>query len=225
MLFRSVPWHINVMQYRLTDAFKEKNVDRILYLSASLGHYVADAHVPLHCSENYNGQMTNQVGIHGFWESRLPELFGEDYDYFVGKAHYIDKPQEEAWKIVAASFAALDSVLNFESDLNKKFSPDRKYAFEQRGATTAKVYSQDYSAAYNKMLDGMVERRMRSAIVEVASFWYTCWVNAGSPDLTNIENQEMTDSMKLKQKEDEELWKTGTLRPKGHSDKIGRAHV
>ncbi len=213
-----VPWHINVMQYRLTDAFKEGDVDRILYVSASLGHYIADAHVPLHCSENYNGQMTNQVGIHGFWESRLPELFGENYDYFVGRAHYIDKPQEEAWNIVRGSFAALDSVLNFERDLNKEYSPDQKYAFEQRGSTTAKVYSQDYSAAYNKMLDGMVERRMREAIIEVGSFWYTCWVNAGSPDLTNIENKEMTDSMKVKLKADEELWKKGTLQPKGHSE-------
>jgi hypothetical protein len=213
-----VPWHINVMQYRLTDAFKQLDVDRILYLSASLGHYVADAHVPLHCSENYNGQMTNQVGIHGFWESRIPELYGEGYDYFLGRAHYIAKPQEEAWKIVAASFAALDSVLTFERDLNNKFSQDRKYAFEQRGSATTKVYSQDYTAAYNKMLDGMVERRMRSAIIEVGSFWYTCWVNAGSPDLSLLENKEMTDDMKKKMKEEEDLWMKGTVRPSGHDE-------
>ena len=213
-----VPWHINVMQYRLTDAFKEQDVDRILYLSASLGHYVADAHVPLHCSENYNGQMTNQVGIHGFWESRVPEMFGESYDYFVGRVHYIAKPQEEAWKIVAGSFAALDSVLSFERDLNSKFSQDQKYAFEQRGATTSKVYSQGYTTAYNKMLDGMVERRMRAAIVEVGSFWYTCWVNAGSPDLSTIENKEVSDQMKKQLKEEEELWMKGTLRPSGHDE-------
>lgn len=213
-----VPWHINVMQYRLTDAFREKDVDRILYLAASLGHYVADAHVPLHCSENYNGQMTNQVGIHGFWESRLPEMFGEGYDYFLGRVHYIAKPQEEAWKIVEASYAALDSVLTFERTLNGKFSQDQKYAFEQRGGTTAKVYSQDYSTAYNKMLDGMVERRMRSAIIEVGSFWYTCWVNAGSPDLSNLENKEISEDMKKKMKEEEELWMKGTLRPKGHDE-------
>ncbi|CAN5629626.1 hypothetical protein BH11BAC1_BH11BAC1_10860 [soil metagenome] len=213
-----VPWHINVMQYRLTDAFKEGDVDRILYLSASLGHYVADAHVPLHCSENYNGQMTNQVGIHGFWESRIPEMFGENYDYFTGRVHFIAKPQEEAWKIVEASFAALDSVLTFERELNKKFPQDQKYAFEQRGATTLKVYSQEYTTAYNTMLNGMVERRMRSAIIEVGSFWYTCWVNAGSPDLSNIEHKEMSDSMKLKMKQDEEMWMKGTLQPKGHDE-------
>jgi hypothetical protein len=162
--------------------------------------------------------MTNQVGIHGFWESRLPELFGEGYDYFVGRSRYIEDPQEEAWRIVAGSFAALDSVLSFEKELNKEFSQDQKYAFEQRGSTTAKVYSQEYSAAYSKMLNGMVERRMRAAIIAVGSYWYTCWVNAGSPDLKVLESKEVSEAMKKQMKEEEELWKKGTLKPKGHND-------
>ena len=58
-----VPWYVNTMFYRLADAFKEKNKERILHLSADIGHYIADAHVPLHCTHNYNGQLTNQVGI------------------------------------------------------------------------------------------------------------------------------------------------------------------
>jgi hypothetical protein len=71
-----VPWWIDVMTYRLADAFRQGDVDRILRLSAELGHYVGDAHVPLHTTENYNGQLTNQHGIHGFWESRVPEVYG-----------------------------------------------------------------------------------------------------------------------------------------------------
>jgi hypothetical protein len=212
-----VPWHINLMQYRLTDAFKEKDADRIIYLSANIGHYIADAHVPLHCTENYNGQKTNQVGIHGFWESRLPELYGEEYDYFAGRARYISQPQMEAWKIVEGSFAALDSVLSFEKKLSTTFPEDRKYAFEQRGATTMKVYSRDYSEAYNKMLDGMVERRMRNAIIQIGSFWYTAWVNAGSPDLKSLDKP-LTDEMKKKLSEEEQLWQKGKLKPTGHED-------
>jgi hypothetical protein len=212
-----VPWHINVMLLRLTDAFKEKNADRILYLSASIGHYIGDAHVPLHCTENYNGQKTNQVGIHAFWESRLPELFGEDYDYFAGRAHYIAKPQMEAWNIVEGSFAALDSVLSFEKKLSTEFPEDRKFVYAQRGTMTMKLYSPDYSEAYSKMLDGMVERRIRAAILEVGSFWYTAWVNAGSPDLKELDKP-LSEEMKKKLSEEEELWKTGRLKPSGHED-------
>ena len=58
-----VPWHLQTMLYRLKDAFEQKNLSRILKISAEFGHYIGDAHVPLHTTENYNGQMTNQKGI------------------------------------------------------------------------------------------------------------------------------------------------------------------
>jgi hypothetical protein len=47
-----VPWWVQTMLGRLTNAFKEKNQARILKLSAEIGHYIADAHVPLHASSN-----------------------------------------------------------------------------------------------------------------------------------------------------------------------------
>ena len=72
-----VPWHIQLMLARLTKAFKEKNFSKILRNSADIGHYIADAHVPLHTNSNHNGQLTNQKGIHAFWESRIPELLAE----------------------------------------------------------------------------------------------------------------------------------------------------
>ncbi|MBP6334156.1 MAG: S1/P1 Nuclease [Bacteroidia bacterium] len=178
-----VPWYIPKVYYNLQQAFKEKNEKKILYYSANLGHYIGDACVPLHCTKNYNGQLTNQHGIHGFWESRLPELFGENYDYLTGAAKYIPRVQEYCWQIVRESSQALDSVLRFERELNDVFPSDLKYAFESRGAVTMKVYSREYSDAFHKLLDGQVERRMRAAIIAIGSFWYTAWVNAGSPDL------------------------------------------
>ena len=85
-----VPWWLQTMMHRLTNAFKEKNQVKILRYSAELGHYIADAHVPLHACSNHNGQYSNQKGIHGFWESRIPELLAEtDWDLFIGKASYI----------------------------------------------------------------------------------------------------------------------------------------
>jgi hypothetical protein len=84
-----VPWHIIVMKYKLQRAFEEGNVDLILKYSADIGHYIGDAHVPLHTTKNYNGQLTNQKGIHGLWESRLVEINAENYDYFIGKAIYV----------------------------------------------------------------------------------------------------------------------------------------
>lgn len=178
-----VPWHVAVMYRRLVFAFKDKDYKYILKTSADLGHYVADAHVPLHTTENYNGQLTGQRGIHGFWESRLPELYSDNYDFFTGKARYIDDPLNRIWDAVEASHAAVDSVLTIERELNAEFPSDRKYAFEERGASTIKTYSRDYSSAYHALLDDMVERRMRASIIMVGSLWYSAWVDAGKPVL------------------------------------------
>ena len=181
-----VPWHIQVMLTRLTYAFKEKDLDKILRISAELGHYVADAHVPLHASENYNGQFTNQYGIHGFWESRLPELFSADYDLFVGKCMYLNNPLENAWQASEGSFAGIDTVLGFESMLNNNFDVSRKYSIEYKGATQIKTYSKEYALAYHQMLKGQVERRLKESILMVANMWYTAWVNAGQPNLDDL---------------------------------------
>jgi hypothetical protein len=215
-----VPWHIEKMMFRLTEAFREGNLDKILHYSADLGHYVADAHVPLHTTENYNGQLTNQKGIHGFWESRLPELFSDNYDYFIGKAQYIEKPLDAAWDIVYQSHMAVDSVLKFEAALNSSFPTDLKYAYENRGQSMMKVYSEDYCKKYNDMMDGMVERRMRASILATASMWLTAWVNAGQPNLNRLLDKEVSDSLRLAAKAEEELWKTGKLKGdgKGHTD-------
>ena len=179
-----VPWHIYRVYHQLRKAFSEGDVSRILYYSAALGHYIADAHVPLHCTKNYNGQLTNQTGIHGFWESRLPELFGDDYDFLAGRATYVIDVQSFCWSILRGSYGALDSVLSFERKMNDAFDPDRKYAYEMRGNVMQRVYSRDYSSGYHESLSGQVERRMHAAIRAVGSLWFTAWVDAGMPAMS-----------------------------------------
>lgn len=183
-----VPWHIMVMKYKLQKAFENKNVDLILKYSADIGHYIGDAHVPLHTTENYNGQLTNQKGIHGLWESRLVEINSENYDYFIGKAAYIDDLKTYIWDAVKASHHAVDSVLSIELAVTKDFDADKKYSFERRGNVTVPVYSLEFSQEYHRRMNGMVERRLRAAIQAVGSIWYTAWVDAGQPDLTALQN-------------------------------------
>ena len=184
------PWWVQIMLQRLTNAFKEKNQVKILKLSAETGHYIADLHVPLHASSNHDGQLTGQKGIHGFWESRIPELLADkEFDFFIGKAEYIRNPADFTWKRVLESGAAADTVLKYEKELSKTVSPDQKFSFEDRNGIIIRQYSSAYTKLYNEKLKGMVEKRMRESIYAVASFWYTAWVNAGQPDLTKLINK------------------------------------
>lgn len=210
-----LPWHVNVMYYRLRDALMVNDPNKILSLSADLGHYIADAHVPLHTTENYNGQLTGQEGIHAFWESRLPELFSGRYDFFVGKASYIKNPQLEIWKAVECSHLLLDSVLLLEKNLSEKFG-ERKYSFETKGKQTVKVYSVEFSTAYHDALSGMIEQRMREAVKMTGDFWYTAWVDAGQPDLKMLINYMPSEKELAARKKELEQWKQERVKTRAH---------
>jgi len=185
----TVPWTIQRNYYWLVEAFKNHDTTRILTTSANLAHYIADAHVPLHLTENYNGQLTNQTGLHALWETRLPELFGSSYNYNAGKAKYIENPLAEAFKICHTSFNEVDSVLRLQRILNKQFPISKRMVRVKRGNRYVMDYSVAYSQAYQKLLRGMVQRRMRMAIASVGSYWYSAWVDAGQPDLNKLIKQ------------------------------------
>lgn len=178
-----VPWQIYFTYQKLVKAFREKNIDAIIRHSADLGHYVSDAHVPLHTTRNYNGQLTGQIGIHAFWESRLPEMFADDYNLFVGKARYLDSPLDSAWAIIRESNALVDSVLLFEKELSNTFPKHLQRSYITRNNILISTYSDAYANAYHQRMQGMVEDRMRKSIQRTGSFWFSAWVDAGQPSL------------------------------------------
>lgn len=197
------PWSAYLTMLSLTRAFEQKNTAAILRLSADLGHYLGDLNVPLHTTENYNGQLTGQEGIHGFWESRVPELMATGYSLWVGKAEYVDKPQLKIWEAVAHAHTQVDSVLGAEKQLTESFRGDQKYSYEERNGLTVRVYSREFTEAFARILDRQIERQMKRSIKMIADFWYTAWVNAGQPDLSLMdqvtpEEEETTPNAKIK---------------------------
>lgn len=201
------PWSAYLTFLSLTKAFEDKNPTAILRLSADLGHYLADLNVPLHTTKNYNGQLTGQNGIHGFWESRVPELMSEDYSLWIGQASYVSKPQVALWETVAQVHQQVDSVLTFEKKLTNSFSTDQKFSFEERNGLTVRVYSREFTEAYARALDNQIERQMKASIRMVANFWYTAWINAGQPNLNKIE---------LHKGEDEKMTPNSEIKTRSH---------
>jgi hypothetical protein len=182
-----LPYHLIALQRQLTQAFIEKDKNRILKIAAEMGHYIADAHVPLHTTSNYNGQQSNQNGIHAFWESRLPEFFAKNqYDLFAGQAEYFDNPKKFFWNIIAQSNKLVAKTLRIEKEVAAAFRDDNKYCPETVNNIVIQKPCFDFAKAYHERLDGMVEDRMRDAILAVGSSWYTAWADAGKPDLENL---------------------------------------
>ena len=57
----------------------------------------------------------------------------------------------------------------------------------------------------------MVEKQLRAAVAATANFWYTAWVNAGRPDLNQLDEPALTERNSKNYKKDYKLWKKGDL--------------
>jgi hypothetical protein len=191
-----VPYHIIYMQGKLTRAFKMKHKDSILFYAADLGHYIGDAHVPLHTTVNYDGQLTNQKGLHSLWESMIPEIeIGNYHLYSSHQAVYLKDPAAAIWKVVRTSFDMVPEMLAKEKEVSKTFTEERKYRVQIRRGVESKSYTSEFAKAYAASLKTSINDRLLQAADMIADFWYTAWVNAGKPDLKSI-GGELTDSEK-----------------------------
>ncbi|MCX8111578.1 MAG: methyltransferase domain-containing protein [Bacteroidia bacterium] len=178
-----LPWHLEQAFWELVEAFRYQDAPRILRLSAEIGHYLGDAHVPLHTTANYNGQLTDQHGVHALWESLIPEQYGESYDYWVGPARLWHSVQDTLWTIVYESHNLVESVLSAERHATHRVGEERKYTYRLRGKQTIRSYSEVFLRTYHTLLEGMVEQRLRLAIHRLSSLWLTAWHLAGRPSL------------------------------------------
>jgi hypothetical protein len=210
-----LPWYIEDLMVKLTKAFKDKNRAEILFLAADLGHYVGDAHMPLHTSANHDGQLSDQKGIHSLWESRLPELFAKNYKLNVPEAQYYQDVHKATWAMIHDTHSLAQPLLDIDKKLRTStpegevFKKDADGKILKSKYNTA-VFADQYAEKLHKELNGMVESQMKKAITATASFWYTAWVNAGKPDLSDLDSpavtqrnyQALQDDLKLFQKGD-----------------------
>lgn len=177
-----VPWHIPQVHHRLIQAFRNNDTLQIIKLSAELGHYVADAHVPLHTTSNYDGQKTGQQGLHSFWESRIPELLGDSMEDWVGPANYLENTQQSTWEWVLHAHQLIPELLKNEKDLHLNTPENKKYSFEKKGNSLVKTYSKAYSLAYHKSLHQQIENQFKFAIQHLGDLLFTAWILGGQSD-------------------------------------------
>jgi len=194
-----VPYYVVTMKERLTQAFRNGNKDSILFYAIDLGHYISDAHVPLHVSENYDGQLTGQKGLHALWESMIPEIEIQQYDLRGRhKAKYLKHPERAIWKAVRQSQKLLHDVFEEEKAVTRSFTQEEKYRVQMRNGREYKSYTSAFAKAYSAKLGKTINERLISSANLVADFWYTSWVDAGCPNL----NKKLQEPVMKKEKEE-----------------------
>lgn len=179
-----VPYEVVRVKNKLTEQFKAGNRDSIIYYAADLAHYIADANVPLHTTINYDGQLTNQKGLHSLWETVIPEAQLDRYTFnCIPKAAYLANPASDIMASIRQAHRLLPELFLKEKEITARFTDSTKYVKVVRNGREYRNYSPEFVAAYSQSLGNSINCQLVKSAKQIADFWYTCWVDAGQPDL------------------------------------------
>jgi hypothetical protein len=167
----TLPWRIEEMYGNLRRAF-ESYVRRgpfgrydILHYAAWLGHYVSDAYVPFHAVTNYDGQLTNQHGIHARFESILFERYRQQLTVAPKPIAPMRNPRDFAFERLLEGTQLVPAIL--EAD--------------RQAIGARQVYDEAYYTAFFTANRGLLERRLSESIAAVAAAITGAWEAAGRP--------------------------------------------
>ena len=128
---------------------------------------MADAHVPFHAVVNYDGQLTNQHGIHSRFETELFLRYQERLS--IRKLKLIPVPDAKAlvFDALITSFLKVPAVLEADS----------------AAAAGRQAYDAVYFDRFFDQTQSVLEEQLSHSIKAVASVVVAAWEEAGSPDL------------------------------------------
>jgi hypothetical protein len=165
-----LPWATMTMYDSLKLAFQQKDWQKAILHASDLGHYVGDAHQPLHLTENYNGDMTGQNGIHSRYETEMVYYFLNNISNYAGDTvHLVSNVNKYVFDYIYFNQHYVDSLLAADDYAQNLVGNDNTYAY--------------YQALYSKA--GIFTNLLwHNASHSLAELIYTAWVEAGSPPLT-----------------------------------------
>jgi hypothetical protein len=168
-----LPWATLETLNSLQKAFTEQNRDKVLIFAADLAHYVADAHQPMHTMLNYDGQLTDQKGVHARYESIMLERFLNELAVKTngGEAAYVEEPLKYIFDYIANSNSLGEVLLSSD-----------KFASKRTGSNNSDEY---YNLLWFKT-KYITEIQFESAVNSLASLIFTAWTDAGKPSLDVI---------------------------------------
>lgn len=177
-----LPWRISDFTDSLAYSISRWEKEKMLKYFSWLAHYVEDAHQPLHVTENYDGQLTGQPGIHSRFETELVRymLQNDEMKFDMNKmkkelkeSSVVKDRVRFAFDIVLESYKFVDEILNADNYAKSQIQPEKLYRVEKRNGRIRYIYSDEYYSIMSKKLGDLVISRMSLASVRLATLWLT----------------------------------------------------
>ncbi len=166
-------WVIQDRWKDLVEAFQSGDRDKIAFATAILGHYVGDAHVPLHSTRNHDGQETGQRGVHVRWESGLVERYVVESELKVRPAQVDPDVMKAPWKWLRDSYVLAPKVLASDKEA------DRTAPANLRGTRREGAYWTIFWAEQRETVMQCLERSSEA----LGDLVISAWVSAGKPSV------------------------------------------
>ena len=176
------PWAIDDYCNRLTDLFKSGQWYESIYTMAAMSHYIADIHMPFHTCSNYNGQLTGNEGVHFRWEAPMVQNY-ITYIEPIGEAKDINEPLEMTFSIVKESYSLHFLILSADSLARAPFT---KIQADSLNTYEDLSFEDEYLSILYAETGDIAHDRLNKSAERIASYWYTCWVLAGSPSIKEL---------------------------------------
>jgi hypothetical protein len=152
------------------EGFKRRSLyapmDVILF-SAVASHYLQDAHVPFHATNNYDGQLTGQHGIHARFESILIERFESRLALGPQAPKPIAHIRDFMFDTLLAGYKLVDPVL----------------AADKAAIAGKDAYDDEYFEKFFAAVKPILEQRLNESITATAAMIMGAWEEAGRPAL------------------------------------------
>lgn len=161
-----LPWATLKTYDSLVACFLREDWDQAVLFASDLGHYVADGHMPLHITRNYNGQYSNNSGIHSRYESTMINAYISQITYSGQPISFVENTNQYVFDYLYANYQYVDSVLLADD-----------YAKSISGNTNSSAYKQalwEYSHDFTTKM-------FEDASHALAELIYSAWTEAGSP--------------------------------------------
>lgn len=169
-----LPWRLAESYGNLVRAFEDVKkgtspyaLDNVAFHSAVVAHYVADAHVPFHAVLNYDGQLTNQHGIHARFESELVRRFRSRINVKPVPQPPVRAPRDFAFATLLESFPLAGPL--FAADL--------------KAIGDGTVYDDGYFERFFASAQPTLEARLSASVGAVAAVIAGAWEEAGRPEV------------------------------------------
>ncbi|MBU1095914.1 MAG: hypothetical protein KKB34_05470 [Bacteroidetes bacterium] len=172
----SLPWAILDAVDSLQKLFERNDWDKAKLIASDLGHYVGDAHMPLHLTKNYNGQYSGTYGVHSRYESTLIGKYSGQIKYDGDSLLYIKDRSDYIFNFIYANYIYVDSVNRAD-----------EYALSIAGS-----YNEVYYTELWNLTGKFTVNLFEDASNVLANLIYTAWIDSGSPVITDMKDNVQT---------------------------------